>query len=235
MTLLSFVNHNRADYTDRVKKILELLAKIQSIYFKDELVFINDLDINVTDILKLEFTNVLNKETIRQELFEKVSIKEIENSKEKIIEYISNKYELSKKLEKDFSYGGIVYRIKNNKIEFLIVKIKEGNWGFPKGHMEKGENETKAAIREVKEETGLDVKLIDVEKFVEKISYISTSNILKSVILYLAKTEYLLDELNIDKEEIDDYKWCEYKEALKYITYTSQRNALHKARLYLFK
>ena len=64
-------------------------------------------------------------------------------------------------LRKEKCCGCII--IENNKV--LLVYEKNGNfWGFPKGHMEKGENEIETALREVKEEVGLDVEIIDKEK-----------------------------------------------------------------------
>ena len=39
----------------------------------------------------------------------------------------------------------------------LLVQQHQGFWGFPKGHVENGETEIQTAIREVKEETNIDV------------------------------------------------------------------------------
>ena len=64
----------------------------------------------------------------------------------------------------DFAAGGIVL---HDKL-ILIVKNKRGDensnksfWGFPKGHLEEGEKPSEAAIREVYEETGFKVQLLD--------------------------------------------------------------------------
>jgi 8-oxo-dGTP pyrophosphatase MutT (NUDIX family) len=47
-------------------------------------------------------------------------------------------------------------------LQFLIISSKsDGHWGFPKGHVEEGESVEKTAIREVKEETGLDFDLVE--------------------------------------------------------------------------
>ena len=46
-----------------------------------------------------------------------------------------------------------------NEGKLLLVKHNVGHWGFPKGHMEKDEIEIQTAIREVKEETNVDVKI----------------------------------------------------------------------------
>ena len=60
------------------------------------------------------------------------------------------------------SCGAIIYRIKDDNLEFLTISHRsDGHWGFPKGHVEKGESEEETAIREIYEETGLQVNLID--------------------------------------------------------------------------
>ncbi len=56
----------------------------------------------------------------------------------------------------EYSAGSIIYRLNNEKIEFLLAQSKlNKTWGFPKGHLEEGENEIQAAQREVYEEVGL--------------------------------------------------------------------------------
>ncbi len=51
--------------------------------------------------------------------------------------------------------------ILNDKIEVLLIGNLEGNkWAFPKGHAEEGETMEQVALREIKEETGLIVKLL---------------------------------------------------------------------------
>lgn len=58
------------------------------------------------------------------------------------------------------SCGAVIFRKARGKYAVLLIKNKYTDfWSFPKGHMEEGENEYQTAIREVKEETGIDVKL----------------------------------------------------------------------------
>lgn len=59
------------------------------------------------------------------------------------------------------SCGAVVFTRTENYIKYLLVKSVEGIWGFPKGHMMVGESERQTALREIKEETDLDVRLID--------------------------------------------------------------------------
>ena len=70
-------------------------------------------------------------------------------------------------LKKEKSCGCII--IKDNKV-LLVYEKRRNFWGFPKGHMEDGENEIETALREVKEEVGLDVE-INIEKICVKLYY----------------------------------------------------------------
>ena len=47
----------------------------------------------------------------------------------------------------------------------LLIKQKDENWGFPKGHVEEGETEEETAAREVKEETNIDVEIESSKKY----------------------------------------------------------------------
>ena len=56
------------------------------------------------------------------------------------------------------SCGAIVYRKYHGNLEILLIKhVNSGHWSFPKGHVEAGETEVETALREIKEETGIDV------------------------------------------------------------------------------
>lgn len=60
---------------------------------------------------------------------------------------------------KEKSCGAVVYTTKNGEIEYLLVQMMGGHYSFPKGHVESGESEEQTALREIKEETDLDVSL----------------------------------------------------------------------------
>ena len=123
---------------------------------------------------------------IKNEVYNLILGEELENEKEAVISYLSEKYNLGK-FKQEKSCGAVVYNPK--KHSFLIIKMLNGNWGFPKGHTEDQETDIQTAIREVTEETGI----------------------------------------NIEKDEIEDYMWCSYEEALKMITYKPQRDVMESS------
>ena len=119
--------------------------------------------------------------------------------------------------------GGII--INNGK--YLLVKHKEGgHWDFPKGHVEEGETEKKTALREIYEETGLNVSLM--EGFKESISYIDEINDEdKTVVFFLFKADSF--KIKHITDDVIDSIWLTYAEALDKITFDSAKELLRKA------
>ena len=73
------------------------------------------------------------------------------------------------------SSGGIVYRKTNSTIEILLLERKnnknETDYVLPKGHMEENETAKETALREISEETGLDIKDLEITEFLCKTNY----------------------------------------------------------------
>lgn len=72
---------------------------------------------------------------------------------------IKGEFELRCLYEK--SCGAVIYWRDGEALKVLLVRNKNGRyWSFPKGHMEVGETEHQTALREVREETGLNVRIL---------------------------------------------------------------------------
>ena len=111
--------------------------------------------------------------------------------------------------------------IENEKI--LLVKQTSGNWGFPKGHLEKGESETEAAIRETKEETNLDVTILDENKRYS-IEYDTNKGTHKEAVYFLAKKTS--NNITRQESEITEIKWFNFEEAIETISFENAKELL---------
>lgn len=124
------------------------------------------------------------------------------------------------------SCGAIVFHRFKDGIRVLLVKNHNGKyWSFPKGHMEKGENEHQTAAREIKEETGLSVYFYDNYRQIS--DYVPFGKIKKRVVFFLAESKYA--NVRIQKSEIDLYTWVTFEEAQRMCKYDNDLRVLKKA------
>lgn len=133
-------------------------------------------------------------------------------------------------MKKEKSCGVIPYIIKNNEIQYLLVKQNNGFTCFPKGHVEINETEEETALRETYEETGLKAEIV--EGFKETISYYMPEyDASKDVVLFIGK----INDLNYkaQEKEISNIIVAPYEEALKLLEFENWQKVLIKAHKYL--
>lgn len=130
---------------------------------------------------------------------------------------------------RQFSAGGIVF--KNGQVLVVqnssIKEKKKSFWGFPKGHLEEGEGSKEAALREVKEETGIESKIVSK---IGQSKYVFTQGgerIFKVVTIF--RMEYLSGELNPQIDEISEIKWLPPQDAMTKLSFKNDKNLLKKA------
>ena len=125
------------------------------------------------------------------------------------------------------SCGAIVIYRDGSRYKILLVRNHNGrNYSFPKGHVEQGETEQETAVREVKEETGLNIEIID--SFREVADYCPFGKIRKRVVFFMAQT--MSNKVHIQEEEIDSYIWVDLEEAHHRCTYDNDLRVIRKAR-----
>ena len=79
-------------------------------------------------------------------------------------------------------------------------------WNFPAGHLDFNESLEQGAIREIKEETGCDVKL-------DGVCYVANRILEDDLFVMIVFNAKLINEnIEFDKEEILDVKWFDYDE-----------------------
>lgn len=122
--------------------------------------------------------------------------------KKKVFETDPAKFPIEKKA------GAVVYAHYDNKLYFAFVHDVFGYWTLSKGSIEEGENEEEGAIREIKEEMGLDIKI---KELLGRNEYIAThpekGKIRKQVAFFLAESDYREIVLEEGTGGLDDARW----------------------------
>ncbi len=127
------------------------------------------------------------------------------------------------------SCGAVVYTGDGKERRYLIICMNLGHCGLPKGHIEKFETERETAIREVREETGVDI-VLDPD-FRKSVVYSLTSRTTKESVYFLGRFDG--DTVKIQESEVSSYKLCSYEEARRHITYENDRTILDAAEVLL--
>ena len=118
------------------------------------------------------------------------------------------------------SCGAVIF----DEDKVLVIQQVKGHWGFPKGHVEDGETEVQTAIREIKEETNLDVEIDETHRYVER--YSPEEGVEKDVVFFIAKK--IGGEVKVQKEEVKDTEWLLPKDAMERLTYETSKVILKK-------
>lgn len=120
------------------------------------------------------------------------------------------------------SCGAVIFRRNKDDVEFLVIQHRnQKHFSFPKGHQEKNETDEQTALREIKEETGLNV-VLHTEYHVTT-TYQPKPNTIKDVVFYLAETKD--HQVTLQEEEVMSFAWLSRLDVLNRLTYQSDKDA----------
>ena len=135
--------------------------------------------------------------------------------------------------KEETSAGGVVYRLVDGLPLYLLIRDSYRNWGFPKGHVEKGELPDGAALREVSEETGLaDLAMRGLIETIDGHVRFRGKRIHKICHFYLMETGEATTSPQ-RTEGITACRWLPFPAAEELISYANARDVLRKARALL--
>ena len=131
------------------------------------------------------------------------------------------------------SCGAVVFCRGNHGIKYLLVCEHSGYWVFPKGHTEAGETEQMTALREIKEETGLDVALVAGFRATDEHSLAREGrpNTIKQTVYFLA--EYKNQSWTPQKTEIAEIALLDLESAMATLQLESFQQILLQAHSFL--
>ncbi|OGY27438.1 MAG: hypothetical protein A2Z42_05125 [Candidatus Woykebacteria bacterium RBG_19FT_COMBO_43_10] len=136
----------------------------------------------------------------------------------------------------EFSAGGVVYRKINLNVEFLIAQHSgHHRWVLPKGWIDPGETREQTAVREVKEEAGVEAEVKD---YLGELTIFYTNSEKEKV----RKTSHFFlmeyksgDPVKDHGWEVENTQWLTAKEAAEKLDYPGEKNMVEKAAALLEK
>lgn len=131
------------------------------------------------------------------------------------------------------SAGGVAFRWNDSQPEIAIVLMKPRlRWQLPKGLVDPGESPQATALREVREEAGVDTELIrlieTIEYWYRSVRYGKPVRYHKFVHFYLL--EYRSGDVANHDHEVEESRWVSLEQALEMLDFKSERDVVVKAR-----
>ncbi len=135
--------------------------------------------------------------------------------------------------ETQISAGGVAYRHEKGSVEIALISVgKPARWQLPKGIIDDGETSEQAALREVREEAGIET---DLEELIDKIEYWYVAGrggerIRYHKFVYFYLLRYLSGDTADHDHEVNEARWVEINDAIEMLAFKSERSVVEKAR-----
>ncbi|MCC9137286.1 NUDIX hydrolase [Pontibacter silvestris] len=130
------------------------------------------------------------------------------------------------------SAGGVAYRVGVSGIEVALISVgPQARWQLPKGLVDSGETPEVTAVREVREEAGIETDII---KKLETIEYWYIGNRGKQRVrfhklVHFFLLRYMSGHTDQHDHEVNEARWVTTKEAKKMLAFKGERQVLEKA------
>lgn len=137
------------------------------------------------------------------------------------------------KTRDEVSAGGVVFRLREGGgVEVALILTHEHRWQLPKGWIDEGESAAQTALREVREEAGVDAEVVgplgDIEyRYVSKYDA-EPARVHKRVHVFLLR--YTGGSTDDHDDEVMEARWVEIGEAERMLAFEDERRMVAKAR-----
>jgi 8-oxo-dGTP pyrophosphatase MutT (NUDIX family) len=124
--------------------------------------------------------------------------------------------------------GGVVVRGSGDRLEVVLAgRESDRTWVFPKGTPESGESVEETALREVSEESGLDVEIVRPIGQIEYWFAVPGKRVHKIVHFFLMRA--VGGDISRHDHEYDEVRWVPVDEARRLLSYDTYRDMLDRA------
>ena len=140
---------------------------------------------------------------------------------------------MAEELSYEKSCGAVVFCRQEQGVKYLLVCEHSGFRVFPKGHMEAGESEQETALREIKEETGLDVTFVTGFRAEDEhnLAREGRPHTIKQTVYFLA--EYRNQNFVPQESEISKIELLDFESAMAALQFDSFKHILAQAHSFL--
>jgi 8-oxo-dGTP pyrophosphatase MutT (NUDIX family) len=131
------------------------------------------------------------------------------------------------------SAGGVAYRERDAQVEVALISVGDDNrWQLPKGLVEKSESTENAAVREVREEAGIDSEVVE---RLDKVEYWyfwkeDEQRVRYHKYVYFYLLRYKSGDVRDHDHEVNEARWFKIDEAINVLAFDSEKKIVEKAR-----
>lgn len=129
--------------------------------------------------------------------------------------------------------GAVTFTRDDGQVKYLIIQNLKGIYGYPKGHMEAGETEQETALREIFEETGIKVTLMDGFRYDDIHPIPEKPGVMKHIVYFAA--EFSGQKPEYQREELTGLHLMTYGQAMASFQYENSKDIMEKANAFITK
>src|SRR6266850_3230916 len=130
------------------------------------------------------------------------------------------------------SAGGVAFRKQDERVEVALISVGDDNrWQLPKGLVDKGESTEDAAVREVREEAGIDTEIVE---RLDKVEYWyfwkeNGQRVRYHKYVYFYLLRYKSGDVRNHDHEVNEARWFKIDEAIDALAFDSEKKVVEKA------
>lgn len=130
------------------------------------------------------------------------------------------------------SAGGVAFRLNDSDIEVAIVSVEPSRrWQLPKGIVDAGETPEIAAVRETREEAGIEIELLEKIETIEYwyLGERAGERVRFHKLVHFFLMRYKSGEVADHDQEVAEARWVEIKKAIETLAFKSEKQVVEKA------